>query len=92
MKKSLNWSISFILIFSSLLVNACTNKPDIANSDSNSARTNCTEPRPQICTNEYLPVCGTAKDGGTKTYATGCTACANKNVMSYIKDACKSPS
>ena len=49
----------------------------------------CTEPRPQICTREYLPVCATKKDGAEKTYATGCTACSDKQVVSYREGACE---
>jgi len=48
----------------------------------------CTEPRPQICTREYKPVCAKLRDGSVKTYATGCTACADSNVISYVDKAC----
>ncbi|MFV2059515.1 MAG: hypothetical protein ACC653_02455 [Gammaproteobacteria bacterium] len=51
--------------------------------------TTCSEPRPQICTNEYKPVCATLDDGKQETYATGCTACADTFVVSYQKDVCK---
>lgn len=59
----------------------------------------CKEPRPQMCTREYNPVCAT-KDTGVrcvttpcpsielKTYATGCTACADKKVISYTAGEC----
>jgi hypothetical protein len=61
----------------------------------------CTEPRPQICTREYMPVCAT-KDTGTRcvttpcpatkkvTYATGCTACADPMVLGYMPGECES--
>lgn len=49
----------------------------------------CEEPRPQICTREYDPVCATLKDGGTKTYATGCTSCADTVVIGYSKGGCR---
>jgi len=61
--------------------------------------TTCTDPRPEICTREYNPVCAD-KDNGIrcitqpcpsedrKTYATGCTACADKNVYGYTPGAC----
>ncbi len=48
----------------------------------------CTNPRPQMCTMEYLPVCATLSNKTTKTYASGCSACADKNVISYKSDAC----
>ena len=51
--------------------------------------TACTEPRPQICTREYRPVCATLADGSTKTYATGCTACSDPKVSGYRNLACE---
>jgi PBP1b-binding outer membrane lipoprotein LpoB len=51
--------------------------------------TACTEPRPQICTREYRPVCATLADGSTKTYATGCTACSDPKVSGYRDLACE---
>ncbi len=49
----------------------------------------CDEPRPQICTREYNPVCATYKDGSKKTGATGCTACSDPEVVSYTMGVCK---
>jgi len=48
----------------------------------------CEEPRPQICTREYNPVCAKLQDGSVKTYATGCTSCADSKVEGYTKGAC----
>lgn len=48
----------------------------------------CSDPRPQICTREYDPVCAKLQDGSVKTYATGCTSCSDSNVESYQKGAC----
>lgn len=48
----------------------------------------CEDPRPQICTREYDPVCAKLEDGSEKTYATGCTSCADSKVTSYKKGAC----
>ncbi len=54
----------------------------------------CKDPRPQACTREYNPVCA-KKDNGVRcvttpcpstddvTYATACTACADKDVDGY---------
>lgn len=59
----------------------------------------CKEPRSPICTREYNPVCAT-KDTGVrcattpcpstelKTYASGCTACADEKVISYTTGKC----
>jgi hypothetical protein len=48
----------------------------------------CEEPRPQICTREYDPVCATLQDGSSKTAATGCTSCSDPAVVGYSKGAC----
>ena len=55
----------------------------------NPKRTICTDPRPQMCTREYRPVCATLQDGTRKTYATGCTACADSKVVSHIPAPCE---
>jgi hypothetical protein len=49
----------------------------------------CEEPRPQICTREYNPVCASLKDGTTQTAATGCTACSDSKVVGYEMGECK---
>ena len=53
-----------------------------------SGATVCEDPRPQICTMDYRPVCGTLKDGSTKTYSNGCGACADLKVVSWVDKAC----
>lgn len=50
--------------------------------------TTCSEPRPQVCTMEYNPVCATRNAGGTKQYASGCNACADDAVSNYIAGPC----
>lgn len=52
----------------------------------------CQEPRPQICTREYDPVCATLKDGSTSTGATGCTSCSDTEVVGYKMGACEAVS
>ena len=64
--------------------------------------TYCEDPRPQICTREYLPVCG-HKDTGIRcvtmpcpsfelqTYGNACTACSDPQVLAYQPGACESP-
>ena len=49
----------------------------------------CTEPRPQICTQEYVPVCASLKDGTKQTYPSECAACSDANVVSYLLDQCE---
>lgn len=49
----------------------------------------CSNPRPEICTMEYKPVCGFNSDNSSKTYSNACTACSDKKVVTYINNACK---
>lgn len=48
----------------------------------------CKEPRPEICTREYNPVCATLKDGSIRTDSTACTACSDPAVIGYNMGAC----
>jgi len=59
----------------------------------------CVEPRPEICTQDYRPVCG-LRDTGIrcvttpcdstewKTYSNTCTACSDPDVLRYRPGAC----
>ncbi len=49
----------------------------------------CPEPRPQICTMDYRPVCAQLGDGTFKTYSNGCTACTDPIVTGYREGACE---
>ena len=48
----------------------------------------CEDPRPEVCTMDYRPVCATLKDGSSKTYSNGCGACSDANVNSWIEGEC----
>ena len=48
----------------------------------------CADPRPQVCTMEYDPVCAVLIKGGTKQYSSPCNACADDNVVSYSAGSC----
>ena len=50
--------------------------------------TTCTEPRPQACTRDYVPVCGSAKEGAAKTYGNACEACADAAVVGWAPGEC----
>ena len=50
----------------------------------------CPEPRPQVCTMDYTPVCARHTDGSFKTYSNGCTACTNPSVEGYFAGPCES--
>ncbi len=83
---------SFLLILLSLLSIACATTVDEKNEFNNEPGALdlilCEEPRPQICTREYNPVCGTLQDGSTKTGSTGCTSCSDPDVVGYKMGAC----
>lgn len=78
---------NIVIVLAALTLNACASagyeKPRPA-----ASATVCEDPRPQVCTMDYTPVCATRQDGSVKTYSNGCTACANANVVSWVKDAC----
>ena len=52
-------------------------------------QTICTDPRPQVCTMDYRPVCGERNGVSYKTYSNGCTACSDQTVVGYIEGECK---
>lgn len=49
----------------------------------------CPEVRPELCTMDYNPVCGSLYDGSFKTFTNGCGACSDPNVRGYSPDECK---
>jgi hypothetical protein len=48
----------------------------------------CTEPRPEVCTRDYRPVCANLNDGSQKTYSNGCGACTGANADSWVAGEC----
>ena len=64
------------------------------------AETGCPEEPPEICTQEYEPVCG-KRDNGVRcvtqpcpsfewaTYPNACTACADDRVFAHIPGECE---
>lgn len=52
----------------------------------------CTDPRPEMCMEIYMPVCGFTKDGVARTYPNSCHACAHAEVVRYTPGACKAQS
>lgn len=63
-----------------ILLTACAAQPE--------ADAVCTEPRPQVCTMEFRPTCAVLSSGGSKEFASPCTACADKTVTGYVDGAC----
>ena len=51
----------------------------------------CTDPRPQVCTMDYTPVCASRDETAEMaTYANACTACADITVIYHQPGACES--
>jgi len=80
-----------------LLLSACQSAPEKQAdalekqtdvSEKRSDLSYCSEPRPQICTMIYRPVCGFDKADQSKTYASDCTACSDSEVVAYRKGEC----
>lgn len=66
-----------------ILLSACASQPA-----ANIASTACTEPRPLVCTMEFLPTCAVLAAGGRKEFASPCTACADAGVTGYVNGPC----
>lgn len=79
-------SRALYLGISLLTLGACASSGD--KSMPEAGATVCQDPRPQVCTMDYRPVCATLGDGSTRTYSNGCSACADANVTSWIEGVC----
>jgi len=85
-----HWSGIFSAILLLVLVTGCTSSHETTEGTVvTSTMTACAEPRPQICTREYRPVCAQLADGRFKTHATACTACSSAAVSAYKDGACE---
>ena len=77
----------YILIIYLGLVTACaTSHPDTATAPTTVNQ--CKDPRPEVCTQDYRPVCATLQDGSHKLYSNGCMACSDANVDSWVEGEC----
>lgn len=74
------------MIAAGLALSACAGSP--AQNAEVPPGTQCADPRPQVCTMEYNPVCAVLIAGGTKQYASPCNACADDVVAAYIAGPC----
>jgi hypothetical protein len=72
------------LLGSLALLAACSTPPPAA-----SLRTQCTTPRPQVCTMIYAPVCALHEDGRERSHASGCNACADDTAVDYREGSCE---
>ena len=70
-----------------LLAGCATSAGDPAAAVAPSAQI-CKDPRPQVCTMDYRPVCANMEGGSLKTYANGCGACSVGRVIGWVEGAC----
>jgi len=87
MKEPLRLIIRCIGLICMVLMAGCATS---ALAPSNSAdATRCEDPRPMVCTMEYMPVCADLVAGGKATYPSGCNACADVAVASWVESPCE---
>lgn len=67
-----------------LALAACSTSSPIADNPAH----RCEDPRPQVCTLEYAPVCAFRGEGERRQYSNGCSACADPEVSGYNDGAC----
>jgi len=67
-------------------LSACATGSDPTPADA--LRVQCEPPRPQVCTMEYVPVCATLEGGKQRDYSSGCNACADDAVVSWVSGRC----
>lgn len=82
----MNKHFSTVLTFisASFLTSSCVSDESVAKEN----LTLCPDVRPQICTQDYNPVCARLEDGSWKSYPNGCTACGDPKVVGYRKGDC----
>lgn len=78
---------AFILSFFSLLA-ACASVDQSDQTQLPADLIACKDPRPQICTMIYDPVCAYDQQGQSTTASSDCQACSNDMHVGFIKGAC----
>jgi hypothetical protein len=82
------WSCLAAILAMSSLGGCASSGPELAGAGEE-GRTVCVDPRPEVCTMDYNPVCATLADGSNATYPNACGACADTAVVSHRPDACE---
>jgi hypothetical protein len=77
-----------LLLAVAVLLSGCVSAGGVKPDADAESLTICSEPRPQMCTMDYRPVCGALKDGSFKTFSNGCMACAAVEVVGYRNGEC----
>ena len=79
---------TLLSLLASLLFLTATGYASEASDQGEKVATQCEDPRPEVCTMDYRPVCGNLAGGGVKTYSNGCGACSDANVTSWVEGEC----
>ncbi len=83
------WKMLFVLL-SGIATVGCAQTPLVQETEIVRADlVACEDPRPQVCTMQYDPVCGLTSDSQHKTYSNACSACSDANVSGYSPGACE---
>ena len=77
-----------MLRFSFVIGIVCLTSCASTGGEPRSLMTECKDPRPQICTMIYDPVCGRDKNGIRKTQASSCSACSEVDVLGFEEGEC----
>ena len=79
---------------------ACAGAKSVNETDNAPFAIRCHDPRPEICTYQYTPVCATKNTGvrcvttpcpatEKRTYGNACVACSDPKVLGYSLGVCK---
>jgi hypothetical protein len=72
-----------------VVLTACAGGGEAQQSPRQLLETECREPRPEVCTFQYQPVCGLTEGGKWKTFSNGCQACSEAGVIGHRDGACE---
>jgi len=76
---------AYCLSFAALLLSQGCSNTEPGHDD---GLTLCQEPRPEICTQDYNPVCGKLTHGEKRTYPNACAACSESEVIGHRPGEC----
>ena len=91
--------LRIVIVLALPITGACSSNANTASGEIPTSVILCEEPRPEMCSQEYRPVCATRDNGIRRvtrpcnttelaTYSNGCTACADTSVFSYRLAEC----
>lgn len=77
---------SLILILVGLMLASCATSPE--NTALELPTHQCQEPRPEVCTMEYKPVCGLNQAKEKFDFSNACSACSDHQIMRWFEGQC----